>query len=249
MSNYMFRLDGKRALITGATGGIGMAIANILHAAGASVVLTGTREAVLKQKVEEFGRNADYISGDMSDSNFSNDLFDMAESSFGDIDILICNAGITRDNLIIRLKDEDWRSVMDVNLDAVFRLNRAAAKKMMRRKDGRIINISSIVGVTGNPGQANYTAAKAALLGMSKSIAQEIATRNVTVNCIAPGFIESPMTDVLKDDSKDMLISKIPMARMGTPEEIAYGCLFLASKEASYITGQTLHINGGMYMG
>lgn len=244
----MFRLDGKRVMVTGATGGIGMAIANVMHDAGASLVLTGTREAVLKEKAEQFGDNASYIAGDMSDANFSNDLFDMAESSFGDIDVLICNAGITRDNLLIRLKDEDWRSVMDVNLDAVFRLNRAAVKKMMRRKNGRIINITSIVGVTGNAGQANYTAAKAALIGMSKSIAQEVATRNITVNCIAPGFIESPMTDVLKDDSKAALMNKIPMGRMGAPEEIAYGCLFLSSNEASYITGQTIHINGGMYM-
>lgn len=244
----MFRLDGKRALITGATGGIGMAIANVMHEAGASLVLTGTREAVLKEKAEKFGVNASYIAGDMSDADFSNNLFDDAESLFGDIDILICNAGITRDNLLIRLKDEDWRSVMDVNLDAVFRLNRAAIKKMMRRKNGRIINITSIVGVTGNAGQSNYTAAKAALIGMSKSIAQEVASRNITVNCIAPGFIESPMTDVLKDDSKAALIDKIPMGRMGSPEEIAYGCLFLSSKEASYVTGQTIHINGGMYM-
>lgn len=244
----MFRLDGKRALITGATGGIGMAIANVMHEAGASLVLTGTREAVLKEKAEKFGVNAFYIAGDMSDADFSNNLFDDAESLFGDIDILICNAGITRDNLLIRLKDEDWRSVMDVNLDAVFRLNRAAIKKMMRRKNGRIINITSIVGVTGNAGQSNYTAAKAALIGMSKSIAQEVASRNITVNCIAPGFIESPMTDVLKDDSKAALIDKIPMGRMGSPEEIAYGCLFLSSKEASYVTGQTIHINGGMYM-
>ncbi len=244
----MFRLDGKKALITGATGGIGIAIVDVLHAAGATVILTGTREAVLKEKVSELRSNAHYLAGDMSSVDFSSSIFDEVESLYGDVDILICNAGITRDNLIIRMKDEEWRSVMDLNLDSVFRLNRAAVKKMMRRKEGRIINISSIVGSTGNAGQANYAAAKAALLAMSKSIAQEVATRNITVNCIAPGFIESPMTDVLKDETKDQLIAKIPMSRMGLAEDIAYGCLFLSSKEASYITGHTLHINGGMHM-
>lgn len=245
----MFKLDGKKALITGATGGIGAAIAAVLHAAGATVILTGTREQVLKDAVAKLGEGSDYIAGDMSDVQFVEGLLDQAEQLHGDIDILICNAGVTRDNLIIRMKDEEWRTVMDINLDAVFRLNRAAVKKMIRRRSGRIINISSIVGVTGNAGQVNYTAAKAALLGMSKSIAQEVAGRSVTVNCVAPGFIESPMTDGLKTEIKENILSKIPMARMGSAEEIAAACLFLAADESAYITGQTLHVNGGMYMG
>jgi len=240
----MFRLDGKKALVTGATGGIGAAIATTLHAAGAIVMLTGTREQILIDAVAKMGDRCSYIAGDMGDAQFVEGLIEQA----GDLDILVCNAGITRDNLIIRMKDQEWRAVMDINLDAVFRLNRAAVKKMIRRRAGRIINISSIVGSIGNAGQANYSAAKAALEGMSKSIAQEVASRNVTVNCIAPGFIESPMTDVLKSEIKDSLLGKIPMGRMGTPEEIASVCLFLSADESAYITGQTLHVNGGMYM-
>lgn len=244
----MFRLDGKKALITGATGGIGSAIATIMHQAGATVILTGTRESALKEKTNSLVDRCSYIVGDMSDAQFVEGLLEHVEQMHGDLDILVCNAGITRDNLIIRMKDEEWRDVMNINLDAVFRLNRAAVKKMIRRRSGRIINISSIVGTTGNAGQANYTAAKAALFGMSKSIAHEVASRNITVNCVAPGFITSPMTEGLKPEIKDGLISNIPMKRMGTPEEIAHACLFLAADESGYITGQTLHVNGGMYM-
>lgn len=244
----MFRLDGKKALITGATGGIGAEIAAALHEAGATVVLTGTREQILIDAVAKMGERCSYIAGDMSDVQFVEGLIDKAEQLHGDMDILVCNAGITRDNLIIRMKDEDWRTVMDINLDAVFRLNRAVVKKMIRLRSGRIINISSIVGAIGNAGQVNYVAAKAALIGMSKSIAQEVASRNITVNCIAPGFIESPMTDVLKPEIKENLLGKIPMGRMGTAKEVAHACLFLAADESGYITGQTLHVNGGMYM-
>jgi 3-oxoacyl-[acyl-carrier protein] reductase len=244
----MFSLAGKNALITGATGGIGAAITRTLHAAGANVFITGTRDHVLQSTKQELMERCDYLAGDIADPAFIESLFKAAEERTGGVDILICNAGITRDNLIMRMKDEEWQEVMRVNLDAVFKLNRAAVKAMIRRRYGRIINISSITGCTGNAGQANYTAAKAALIGMSKSIAHEVASRNVTVNCIAPGFITSPMTDELKPEIKEAMLNRIPMNRFGAPQDIAASCLFLAASEASYITGQTMHVNGGMYM-
>jgi 3-oxoacyl-[acyl-carrier protein] reductase len=244
----MFSLIGKKAIITGATGGLGSEIAKIIHTAGAEVILSGTREQLLKDMVNSFGERAHYIAGNMGEIQFPEILFEQAEQICGEVDILICNAGITRDNLIIRMKDEEWRAVMDINLDAVFRLNRAAIKKMIKRRRGRIINISSVVGITGNAGQTNYTAAKAAMIAMSKSIAQEVASRNITVNCIAPGFIESPMTEVLKEEIKQQLLAKIPMGKMGSGQDVAHACAFLASDEASYITGQTIHINGGLAM-
>jgi len=244
----MFNLKGKTALITGATGGIGAEISKTLHRAGAHIILTGTREQVLKQIKDDLVQRCDYIVGNMAEPEFPDNLMTEAAALNNGVDILVCNAGITRDNLIIRMKDEEWREVMNINLDAVFRLNRAAVKSMMRKRYGRIINITSITGVMGNAGQANYTAAKAALIGMSKSIAQEVASRNITVNCIAPGFITTPMTDELKTEIKEALLTRIPMNRMGVPEDVAAACLFLAANEAAYITGQTIHVNGGMCM-
>ncbi len=248
----MFSLKNHNILITGATGGIGNAIANAMANQGARLVLSATKEDKLQDLLSTLPNKSSgehmAIACNLADKNEVNNLFDNAEAKIGDIDILICNAGITRDGLILRMKDEDFEDVIDINLRSTFILNRNAIKKMMKRKYGRIINIASVVGVSGNPGQANYVASKAGMIGMSKSLAQEIASRNITINSIAPGFIASPMTDILNEQQKSAILAKIPMGRMGDASEIANAAVFLASKEASYITGHTLHINGGMLM-
>ncbi|AWU93946.1 3-oxoacyl-[acyl-carrier-protein] reductase [Azospirillum ramasamyi] len=244
----MFDLTGKSALVTGASGGIGASIARALYAQGATVALSGTRVAPLEALAAELGERAFVVPGNLSEAAATEQLFKDAEAALGKIDILVNNAGLTRDQIAMRLKDEDWQSVIDVNLTAAFRLSRAAMRGMMKRRWGRIVNITSVVGVTGNPGQANYAASKAGLIGMSKSLAAELASRNITVNCVAPGFIATAMTDALNDEQKQKLLPAIPAGRMGQPEEIAAGVVYLASEEAAYVTGQTLHINGGMAM-
>ena len=244
----MFDLTGKAALVTGASGGIGGAIAKALHKQGATVTLSGTRAEALEKLKGELGERAHVIAAKMDDAADIERLAKEAEAAMGKIDILVNNAGITRDNLSMRMKDEDWEKVLQVNLTGAFRLTRAAMRGMMRRRHGRVINITSVVGVTGNPGQANYAAAKAGLIGMSKSLAQELSSRSITVNCVAPGFIATPMTDVLTDDQKKLILGRVPAERLGTSEEIAAGVVYLASDEAAYVTGQTLHINGGMAM-
>jgi len=244
----MFDLTGRKALVTGATGGLGEAIARALHAQGAIVGLHGTREEKLKELAGELGDRTFIFPANLSDREAVKALGQKAEEEMGGIDILVNNAGITRDGLFVRMSDEDWDAVLNVNLTSVFNLTRELTHPMMRRRKGRIINITSIVGVTGNPGQANYCASKAGLIGFSKSLAQEIASRNVTVNCIAPGFIESAMTDKLNEKQKDAIMGSIPMKRMGVGSEIAAAVVYLASDEAAYVTGQTLHINGGMAM-
>ncbi len=244
----MFRLTGKTALITGATGGIGASIAKTLAKQGAKLVLSSTKEEKLQELAAEIGGDVKYIACNLSDAAAVDALFDKAEELAGQIDILVCNAGVTKDNLILRMKDEDFDQVLDVNLKSTFILNRNAVKKMMRRKYGRIINITSIVAVTGNPGQCNYVASKAAVIGMTKSLAQEVASRGITINCVAPGFIQSPMTDVLNDNQRTAILNKIPTGKMGESSDIAKGVAFLASEDASYITGHTLHVNGGMFM-
>jgi 3-oxoacyl-[acyl-carrier protein] reductase len=245
----MFSLEGKTALITGATGGIGASVAKALHGAGATIGISGTRAAVLEElKASLSGDRVHVLPCNLSSAEDVEKLIPAAEAAMGGVDILVNNAGITRDTLAMRMKDEDWQTVLDVNLTAAFRLSRAAMKGMMKKRWGRIISVTSVVGVTGNPGQANYVASKAALIGMSKSLAQELASRNVTVNCIAPGFIASPMTDALNDKQKETILSRIPAGRMGTGEEIASAAVFLASQEAAYVTGQTIHVNGGMAM-
>lgn len=249
----MFCLKLYNALITGATGGIGRAIAEALSAQGAQVALSGTREAVLKELAAElhtkYKNNPIILPCSLSDNEAVEKLFPAAEEAFGGkIDILVNNAGITKDSLAMRMKDADWNDVINVNLNASFRLCRAAIKSMMKRRYGRIINISSVVGSMGNPGQANYCASKAGLVGMSKALAHEVASRGITVNCVSPGFIASAMTEVLADTVKEKISSTIPMGRMGSPEEIATTVVFLASSEAGYMTGQNLHVNGGMEM-
>jgi 3-oxoacyl-[acyl-carrier protein] reductase len=245
----MFSLQGKTALVTGATGGIGAEIAKALHAAGATVGISGTRVNVLDElKASMGGDRVHCLPCNLSSAEDVEKLIPAAEAAMVGVDILINNAGITRDGLAMRMKDEDWQAVLDVNLTSTFRLCRAAMKLMMKKRWGRIVNITSVVGTMGNPGQANYVAAKAAITGMSKALAQELATRNVTVNCVAPGFITSPMTDVLNDKQKEAILSKIPSGRMGTGQEVAAAVQFLASPEASYVTGQTIHVNGGMIM-
>lgn len=245
----MFDLTGKTALVTGASGGLGQAIAKSLHGAGAKVVLTGTKEDALNKLKNDLGERSFVVTGNLSDPAVPPVLFKSAEAAAeSGIDILVNNAGLTRDGLSLRMKDEDWEAVINVNLTAAFRLTRSALKGMMSRRWGRVISITSIVGVTGNGGQANYAASKAALIGMSKSLAQEMAPRHVTVNCVAPGFITTAMTDVLTEDQKQKMLAAIPVGYMGEPKDIAAGVLFLASNEARYITGQTLHINGGMAM-
>ena len=244
----MFDLTGKAALVTGASGGIGGAIARALHRQGAAVVLSGTRAEALEQVRASLGERAHVIAARMDDAADIERLAKAAEAATGKIDILVNNAGITRDNISMRMKDEEWENVLQVNLTGTFRLTRAAIRGMMRRRFGRVINITSIVGVTGNPGQANYAAAKAGLIGMSKSLALELASRSITVNCVAPGFIATPMTEALSEDQKKAILGRVPADRLGTPEEIAAGVVYLASDEAGYVTGQTLHINGGMAM-
>jgi len=245
----MFDLTGKRALVTGASGGIGAAIARALYNAGASVALSGTRVEPLEALKAELGERAFVVPANLSDAASVDALPKAAEAALGgSVDILVNNAGLTRDQLAMRMKDEDWDQVLAVNLTAAFKLAKAGLRGMMKSRWGRIISITSIVGVTGNPGQANYAASKAGLIGMSKSLAQEVASRGVTVNCVAPGFIATPMTAVLDDGQQDKLKSAIPMGVMGTPEDIAAAVLYLASSEAGYVTGQTLHVNGGMAM-
>jgi 3-oxoacyl-[acyl-carrier protein] reductase len=245
----MFNLTGKTALVTGATGGIGGAIARALHAQGATVVLSGTREAVLGEIAAELGERAFVAAANLSDPASVDGLIGSAEEAAGaGLDILVANAGITKDGLLMRMKDEDFQSVLTVNLESYFRLSRAAMKGMMKRRSGRIIGITSVVGVTGNAGQTNYAASKAGMIGFSKSLAQEVGSRGITVNCIAPGFIASPMTDVLNEQQREGILRNIPAGRLGTGDEIAAAAVYLSSDEAAYVTGQTLHVNGGMAM-
>jgi 3-oxoacyl-[acyl-carrier protein] reductase len=244
----MFDLSGKTALVTGATGGIGGGIARALHRQGATVALSGTRREVLDQLAAELGERTHVLTGNLADKDDVETLVPRAEGAMGQLDILVCNAGITKDNLLVQLRDEDWDEVINVNLTATFRLARAAVRGMMRRRFGRVIAMSSVVGVTGNPGQGNYTAAKAGMIGLIKSLAQEYAKRGVTANCVAPGFIASPMTDKLSEKQRETILVRVPAARLGTPADVAAAVVFLASDEASYVTGQTLHVNGGMAM-
>jgi 3-oxoacyl-[acyl-carrier protein] reductase len=245
----MFDLSGKTALVTGASGGIGGAIAKALHAQGAAVVLSGTRAEALEKLKAELGERSFVAPANLSDVASVEALPKAAEAAAGAaMDILVNNAGITRDNLFMRMKDEEWDQVIQVNLTAAFRLSRAVLRGMMKKRWGRIIQITSVVGATGNPGQGNYAAAKAGLIGMTKSLAAEVASRNITVNAVAPGFIQTAMTDVLTDQQKEAIATRIPLARMGRPEEIAAAIVYLASEEAAYVTGETIHINGGMAM-
>lgn len=244
----MFDLSGKTALVTGATGGIGGAVARALHAAGAKVVLSGTRQSALDALAAELS-GAVGVACNLSDPAAVDGLVAAAEEAAGaPIDILVANAGVTKDQILLRMKDEDWQSVIQINLESYFRLSRAATKGMMKRRAGRIIGITSVVGVTGNPGQTNYAASKAGMIGFSKSLAQEIGSRGITVNCVAPGFIESPMTDTLNEAQRETILTKIPAGRLGQGAEIAAAVVYLASDEAAYVTGQTLHVNGGMAM-
>ena len=245
----MFDLTGQTALVTGASGGIGGAIARALHAQGAHVVLSGTRAEALSVLGDELKERVSEAPCNLSDPAAVDGLIAQAEAACGGpIDVLVANAGVTRDGLLMRMKDEDWEVVLKVNLEAYFRLSRASMRSMMKRRFGRIIGITSVVGVMGNPGQTNYAASKAGMIGFSKSLAQEVASRNITVNCIAPGFIESPMTDALNDQQKQAILGRIPAGRLGTGAEVAAACVYLASNEAAYVTGQTLHVNGGMAM-
>ncbi len=244
----MFSLEGKNALVTGATGGIGEAIARVLHAQGASVSLSGTRAEKLEALAADLGERAFVTPANLSDRDAVDALLPSAEEKMGSVDILVNNAGITRDNIFMRMKDDEWDQVLEVNLTSGFRICRAAIKGMMKRRAGRIIGITSVVGVTGNPGQVNYAAAKAGMIGMYKSLAREVASRNITVNTIAPGFIETAMTDALNEKQKESILASVPAGRLGTSGEIAAAALYLASDEAAYMTGQTLHVNGGMAM-
>ncbi len=244
----IFSLEGKRALVTGASGGIGESIARTLIEAGATVALHGTRREKLETLAAELGNQAKVCVANLSDPAGAAALFNDAEAQLGGVDILVNNAGITRDGLSMRMSDEDFQAVLDVNLGAAFKLIRAATKGMMKARWGRIVSVTSIVGVIGNGGQANYAASKAGLIGMSKSLAQELASRNITVNCIAPGFIATPMTDALNEEQQKVMFGRIPMGRFGQPQDIAAATLYLASESAAYVTGQTLHVNGGMAM-
>ena len=245
----MFNLDGKTALITGATGGIGSAIARALHSQGAEVILSGTRQGALDELAHELSDRAHPIAADLSDKSSIDSLIkQISDISTDGVDIVINNAGIVRDNLLVRMKDEEWNQVLDINLFAGYKLTQGLMRGMMKRRWGRIIGISSVVGTTGNPGQANYAAAKAGMIGFSKALAQEVATRGITVNVIAPGMIQTAMTDDLNEDQSARLLSTIPLGRLGSPEEIAASVIYLASDEAAYVTGVTLHVNGGMAM-
>ena len=245
----MFNLDGKTALITGATGGIGSAIARALHSQGAEVILSGTRQGALNELAHELSDRAHSIAADLSDKSSIDSLIkQISDISTDGVDIVINNAGIVRDNLLVRMKDEEWNQVLDINLFAGYKLIQGLMRGMMKRRWGRIIGISSVVGATGNPGQANYAAAKAGMIGFSKALAQEVATRGITVNVIAPGMIQTAMTDELNEDQSARLLSTIPLGRLGSPEEIAASVIYLASDEAAYVTGATLHVNGGMAM-
>ncbi len=244
----MFDLTGKTALVTGASGGIGGAIAQALHAAGATVALSGTRTAPLEALAADLGSRAHVLTCDLSDPASVEALPKSAAAAMGSVDILVNNAGITRDNLFMRMSDEEWQSVIDVNLTSTFRLCRGVLRGMMKARWGRIVNVSSVVGATGNPGQGNYAASKAGMVGMSKSLAAEVASRNITVNCVAPGFITTAMTDKLTEDQKSRILTSVPAGRMGEASEIAAAVLYLASPEAGYVTGAVLHVNGGMAM-
>jgi 3-oxoacyl-[acyl-carrier protein] reductase len=244
----MFDLTGRKALVTGATGGIGGAIARTLHSRGAIVALSGTRRGMLDELASALGERVHVIEANLSDKDAVEALVPAADAAMEGLDILVNNAGVTRDNLFLRMKDEEWETVIAVNLTAAFRLSRAAVKGMMRRRHGRIINIGSVVGSTGNPGQGNYAASKAGLIGMTKALAAEVASRNITVNCVAPGFIESPMTEALNDKQRESILGSVPMGRLGTGGDVASAVAYLASDEAAYVTGHTLHVNGGMAM-
>ncbi len=244
----MFSLDGKTALVTGATGGIGGAIARALHAQGATVTISGTRQEKLDELKAELGERVHAIACNLGDGAAVDALPKQAAEAMDGLDILVANAGITKDGLLMRMKDEDWEQVLKINLESYFRLSRAAMRGMMKARFGRIIGITSVVGVMGNPGQANYCASKAGMIGFSKSLAQEVAARGVTVNCVAPGFIASPMTDALNEQQREAILSKIPANDLGSGEDIAAAVAYLASDEAHYVTGQTLHVNGGMAM-
>jgi 3-oxoacyl-[acyl-carrier protein] reductase len=244
----MFDLNGKTALVTGASGAIGGAIARALHAQGATVALSGTRKDALDAVASALGSRAHVLPCDLADKDAVEALVPGAEEKMQKLDILVANAGLNRDNLFVQLRDEDWDKVIAVNLTATFRLARAAVSRMMRRRWGRVIGISSVVGFTGNPGQGNYTASKAGMVGMIKSVAAEYAKRNITANCIAPGLIASPMTDKLNEKQREAILARIPAAKLGTPEDVAAAAVFLASDEAAYVTGQTIHVNGGMAM-
>ena len=244
----MFELQGRKALVTGATGSIGGTIARVLHAQGATIAISGTRKANLDQLAAELGDRVHVLPCNLADAAETEALVSRAEEAMGGLDVLVANAGVTRDNLLVQLRDEDWDQVIAINLSSTFRLTRAAVRGMMRRRFGRIIAITSVVGTTGNPGQANYVAAKAGITGMIKAVAQEYARRGVTANCVAPGFIVTPMTEKLNDKQREVIVAKIPANRAGTAEEVAAAVVFLASNEAAYVTGQTLHVNGGMAM-
>jgi 3-oxoacyl-[acyl-carrier protein] reductase len=244
----MFDLTGRKALVTGATGGIGAAIARALHAQGATVAISGTRRPALDDLASSLGERVHLVEANLADKDSVEALVPAAEAALEGLDILVNNAGITRDNLFMRMKDEEWDTVIAVNLTASFRLSRAAVKGMMRRRFGRIVNIGSVVGSTGNPGQGNYAASKAGLIGMTKALAAEVASRGITVNCVAPGFIESPMTDALNEKQREGILAMVPSGRLGQGDEIAAAVVYLASKEAAYVTGHTLHVNGGMAM-
>jgi 3-oxoacyl-[acyl-carrier protein] reductase len=244
----MFDLTGRKALVTGASGGIGSAIARMLHARGATVALSGTRRAALDDLAQRLGERVHVLEANLSDPGAVEGLVPAAEAGMGGLDILVNNAGITRDNLFLRMKDEEWDSVIALDLTAAFRLCRAAVKGMMRRRHGRIVNIGSVVGTTGNPGQGNYAAAKAGLVGLTKALAAEVASRNITVNCLAPGFIESPMTDALNDKQREAILATVPTGRLGSGDDVAAAVVYLASDEAKNVTGHTLHVNGGMVM-
>jgi 3-oxoacyl-[acyl-carrier protein] reductase len=244
----MFDLTGRTALVTGATGGIGGGVARALHHQGATVGISGTRREALDALAADLGERTHILACNLADKDAVEALVPRAEEAMGHVDILVNNAGITRDNIFIRLRDEDWDEVIAVDLTAAFRIARAAVRGMMRRRYGRIVGITSVVGVTGNPGQGNYAAAKAGLIGMSKALAFEVAARNVTVNCVAPGFIQTAMTDALNDKQRDAILGRVPAGRLGTVEEVAAAVVYLASDEARYVTGHTLHVNGGMAM-